>query len=129
MSVPRLNNSTIEDIAITDFDRMTSTSGVALSNSSMGMVMSSSTSAVFMPMPSVWIATSGGANSGKTSTGMSGTRLGPAITNAVATATTRKRNLRLDAMIQCICVCREPTGLLPELLLDAQQQGRSDCHD
>ena len=71
MSVPCLKMSTIEDSAITVFDRMVAISGVALSVSSMGMVISSSTSWVVIPMPSVWISTRGGANSGKTSTGMS----------------------------------------------------------
>ena len=64
------------------------------------MVISSSTSAVVIPMPSVWISTSGGANSGKTSTGMSRRRLSPSANIAAATATTRKRNFRLDPMIQ-----------------------------
>ena len=53
MSVPRLKMSTIEDIDITDLDRTTSTPAVPLSNSSIGIVISSSTSAVFIPMPSV----------------------------------------------------------------------------
>ena len=62
--------------------------------------MSSSTSAVVIPMPSVWISTRGGANSGKTSTGKSLTALEPTTTIATASAMMRKRNFRLAPMIQ-----------------------------
>src|SRR5688572_27109845 len=99
-STPRLKMSSICDIAITDRDRITSRSGVPLRISSIGMVMSSSTSAVDMPMPSVWISTFGGANSGKTSTGMWRIRSIPRATIATATAMTMNRNFRLEPIIQ-----------------------------
>ena len=96
-----LEEETIEDSAMTVVERMTSSSGVPRSASSIGMVISSSTSAVDMPMPSVWISTSGGANSGKTSTGIVAQQLDAETTiSAAAAAATRNRNFRLDPMIQ-----------------------------
>jgi hypothetical protein len=100
ISVPCLKMRTIEDIAITVLDLMVAISGVALSVSSMGTVINSSTSWVVIPMPSVWISTRGGANSGKTSTGRSETRPNPRANMAAEMATTRYRNLRLEPMIQ-----------------------------
>jgi hypothetical protein len=52
-SVPRLNWSTICESPFTDLERMTSSSGVPMSTSSIGLVIRSSTSADDMPWPSV----------------------------------------------------------------------------
>src|SRR5215207_6944279 len=132
MSVPRLKISTTEDSAETVFDRITSTSGVPRSASSIGTVISCSTSGVDIPMPSVWISTRGGANSGNTSTGMLWTWLNPSTIRAVAAAITRKRNFRLDPMTQRNMVSRAPnwfSGSVAEFQLDAHQFGRTRGHD
>ena len=92
----------IADRPVTDLERRISSSGVPLSSSSRGRVISSSTSDAVMPMPSVWISTKGGANSGKTSTGMERIRSMPKYISAAAMATTRKRNFKLDPTIQRI---------------------------
>src|SRR5262245_59921963 len=130
-SVPRLNRSTIWDSAFTDLERTTSSPGVPRSSSSIGTVISSSTSAVDIPMPSVWTSTSDGATSGKTSTGMCRTWFAPIATIAMATAITRKRNLRLEPMIQRNIRNAPywPVGLLPKFLFDAEQFGRPGRHD
>lgn len=62
--------------------------------------MSSSTSMAVMPGPSVWISTLGGANSGNTSTGIFCSCWVPKTNSIAAMASTRKRNLRLEPMIQ-----------------------------
>src|SRR5215210_2276738 len=128
-SVPRLKISTTEDSAETVFDRITSTSGVPRSASSIGTVISCSTSGVDIPMPSVWISTRGGANSGNTSTGMLWIWLSPSTIRAVAAATTRKRNFRLDPMTQRNMVSRALIGSVAEFQLDAHQFGRTRGHD
>jgi len=99
-SVPILNRSTICDSPSTEEERMTSTFGTPRSESSRTVVMRFSTSAAVMPTPSVWISTLGGANSGKTSTGMRRICCVPNTRSAPASARTRKRNLRLEPMIQ-----------------------------
>src|SRR5919108_1634114 len=70
MSVPCLNQRTTDDTPSTVLERMTASPGTPLSACSSGMVISSSTSTVDIPGASVWISTFGGANSGKTSTGI-----------------------------------------------------------
>ena len=67
---------------------------------SIGMVTSSSTSAAERPRHGVWISTRGGANSGKTSTGIRASWPTPKNISEAANATTRKRNLRLAATIE-----------------------------
>jgi hypothetical protein len=57
------------------------------------------------PTQAVWISTRGGANSGKTSTRIPGNEMTPMTMIAAAAATTRYRNLRLDATIRPISVC------------------------
>jgi hypothetical protein len=99
-SVPILKISRIADRPVVDWERMTSRLGVPRSVSSIGAVMSSSTSIAVMPMPSVWISTSGGANSGNTSTGILRSSLAPKATMIAAAATMRKRNFKLEPMIQ-----------------------------
>ena len=60
------------------------------------------------PMPSVWISTVGGANSGKTSTGIFLTWPTPTNIRAPARATMRNRNLRLAATMARIMVLVRP---------------------
>ena len=69
-SVPRSNSSMIEESWATDFDRMTCNRGRPAMASSSGTVTSASTSSGNRPALGVWISTKGGANSGKTSTGI-----------------------------------------------------------
>ena len=102
LSVPRLKKRVIADSPGTVFDRMTSSPGVLFSDCSIGIVISCSTSSVDMPSPSVCTSTNGGANSGKTSTGMSRTRVAPKTIMPTPSATTMKRNCRLDLTIQRI---------------------------
>ena len=91
-SVPGLKSITTCDSAPPEEERMTSMPGTPRSESSMGMVISSSTSVEVMPGPSVWISIFGGANSGNTSTGILRSCCEPKATSAAAAATTRKRN-------------------------------------
>jgi len=69
-SAPRSKSNSICDSCSTDFERITSSSGTPFRACSSGIVTSDSTSVPDRPSASVWISTRGGANSGKTSTGM-----------------------------------------------------------
>ncbi len=99
-SVPILNRTVTCERARTDEERITSTFGMPLSASSMGIVIISSTSAAVIPGPSVWISTFGGANSGKTSTGILRSSWLPKTSKAAASANRRNRNLRLEPTAQ-----------------------------
>ena len=90
--------------------------------------MSSSTSVEVMPGPSVWISTLGGANSGNTSTGILRSCWVPKTNSVAAMASTRKRNLRLEPMIQ-VNIHRSPPGPLPQgqLLAFPSSVGRTDA--
>ena len=99
-SVPILKSSTTWDRPTTDDERTYSTPGMPRSWSSIGIVISSSTSVDVMPGPSVWISTFGGANSGNTSIGIRCSCWVPNVSKAMAAANTRKRNFRLDPIIQ-----------------------------
>ncbi len=68
-SVPSLKIRTTDDRPSTDFDRRIFKPVVPLSEFSSGTLTKASTSSVERPGASVWISTSGGANSGKTSSG------------------------------------------------------------
>ena len=69
-SVPGFMISVMEDNCGTDFERITSRFSTPLSASSSGMVTWDSTSVEESPTDRVWTSTRGGANSGKTSTGI-----------------------------------------------------------
>src|SRR2546428_12395531 len=127
MSVPSLKMRRIADRPVTDLERRMSSSGVPLSCSSIGRVISSSTSLAVMPMPSVWISTMGGANSGKTSTGMERRRSTPKYIIAAAAAITRNLNFRLDPTIQRIIAVDLPGPSFPSVL-GAKQFSRADGH-
>src|SRR5215218_5668753 len=71
-SVSREKNSWIEDSWATDLDRRSSKPSIPFSWFSIGTVISSSTSLEEFPRAMVWISTRGGANSGNTSTLVSG---------------------------------------------------------
>src|SRR5690349_3767165 len=126
LSVPRLKKSVIADRPGTVFERITSRFGVEFSACSIGIVMSCSTSSVDIPRPSVCTSTNGGANSGKTSTGMFCTRVAPRAIMPTARATTMNRKCRLDLTIQRII----GSGSLPfDLELGPEQLLAADAHD
>src|SRR5262249_39191435 len=127
MSVPGLKMRRIAERPTTDFDRKMSRPGVPLSCSSSGTVINSSTSEAVMPMPSVWISTMGGANSGKTSTGIDRRRSTPKYIIPAATAITRNRNFKLDPTIQRIIAVGLPGSLFPSVLR-AKQFSRAHGH-
>ena len=83
---------------------MTSSPGRPWSACSSGIVTSDSISDVESPTEAVWISTRGGANSGKTSTGMSRTWPMPKNISAAAMPSTMKRNRRLKPTIRRIMV-------------------------
>src|SRR4029079_10392070 len=126
LSVPRLKKSVIADSPGTVFERITSRFGVELSACSIGIVMSCSTSSVDMPRPSVCTSTKGGANSGKTSTGMFCTRVAPSAIMPTATATPMNRKCRLDLTIQRII---GSGSLAFDLELGPEQLLAPDAHD
>jgi hypothetical protein len=95
--VPRLKYSLTADRPGTDFERIVSIAGIPARASSRGIVTSASTSAAARPSEGVWISTSGGANSGNTSTGMRGIWVIPKASMPTAIASTRNRNFRLVA--------------------------------
>src|SRR5688500_13526171 len=101
-SVPRSNTSSIDDSWDTDFERRCSSPGSPLSCSSIGTVISSSTSLEELPRAAVWISTRGGANSGKTSTFALGIWAIPKAVITAAAKTTSQRNRRLRATIHRI---------------------------
>ena len=68
-SVPSLRIRTTDDSPSTDFDRIVFSPVVPFSAFSSGTLTRLSTSSVDSPGASVWTSTSGGANSGKTSSG------------------------------------------------------------
>ena len=96
-SVPRSKMSWIEDSWATDFERISSRPSMPPSWSSIGTVISSSTSLEELPSAIVWISTRGGANSGKTSTLVFGISAKPSAMSATAAKTTSHRNRRLLA--------------------------------
>src|SRR6266542_3822888 len=102
-SVPGWKISSIRDSPGSDWERIWSRNATPLSRScSSGTVTSCSTSSAESPSASVWMSTSGGLNSGRTSTGALRSWVMPSSISPAATGTTRSRNLRLDPMIQCI---------------------------
>ena len=86
--------STTDESPSTDFERIVLSQGAPLSAFSMGTVMKLSTSSVERPGASVWISTSGGANSGNTSKAARCVVLTPTkvSNNASTTTTTRSRS-------------------------------------
>ena len=82
---------TTEESPSTDLDRMASRPGTPLSAASSGTVRSASTSLVDKPGASVCTSTSGGANSGNTSSGVVRSVLSAPRTSSTASATTTMR--------------------------------------
>ena len=87
---------------VTDCERIAFSHGTPASNSSVFRVTRLSTSEAESPIASVWISAVGGENSGKTSTGMSRSRVMPKTISVAAMPTTRNRNCRLEPTIQRI---------------------------
>ena len=83
---------TTDERPSTDFDRSVRRSGTPFIAFSSGTVTRLSTSPVDRPGASVWISTSGGANSGKTSSGVFCAARDPATISTMASATTTSRS-------------------------------------
>src|SRR5215204_6097478 len=94
--------SRIEDNWATDLDRRSFRPSIPFSWFSIGTVINSSTSLEELPKAIVCISTWGGANSGKTSTLVSGIWMNPRASVAAARNKTIQRNLRLVATIRRI---------------------------
>ena len=109
--VPGLNSRTTCESWMTDLERIVSRPSMPASDCSIGTVTSCSTSSADSPMQMVWISTLGGANSGKTSTGIARTWAAPKINSPAASATTMKRKRRLVAMIRRIMTVVSPPGM------------------
>src|SRR5918998_1795654 len=101
-SVPRPKISTMEDSWATDLDLMSSSPSIPFSWFSIGTVINCSTSLEELPSAMVWISTRGGANSGNTSTSVSGIRTNPRAIMAAATNSTIQRKARLPATMRRI---------------------------
>jgi hypothetical protein len=91
ISLPRWNRIWTDDRPSTDFERRVARPGTPLTTVSIGTVTRLSTSSVDRPGASVWISTIGGANSGKTSSGMSCPARSPSRTSRAAMARTSTR--------------------------------------
>ena len=115
-SVPSSKMSTTDDRPSTDLDRRVLRPGTPFIAVSSGTVTRLSTSPVDSPGASVWISTSGGANSGKTSSGVSSAARVPAIISTTARATTTKRRRSDDSTSRRIM-----SALLADAELDAEQ--------
>ena len=87
-SVPLAKMSSMDDCWGIDFERSVASPGIPVSPCSIGTVMSSSTSWADRPSASVCTSTRGGANSGKTSTGVSRSCRPPTTSIAIDVATT-----------------------------------------
>ena len=90
-SVPSSKIITTDDSPSTDFERSVRRPGTPFMAFSSGTVTRLSTSPVERPGASVWISTSGGANSGNTSSGVFCAAREPATIRTSASATTTKR--------------------------------------
>src|SRR5688572_7798770 len=100
------------------------------SASSIGMVISSSTSVEEFPVASVWTSMIGGANSGNTSICASRVERKPKTNSAAAPKTASHRNRRLRATIQRIGWLPPRSRVLVEdLVLGCQELRRADRHD
>jgi len=106
---PRSKIRVIDDRSATDFDRSSWTPAIPASCSSIGVVISSSTSVEELPMAIVWISTRGGANSGKTSTDALRRSRKPRTITVAAANSTSQRNFRLEATIVRIISDQLPT--------------------
>jgi len=94
--------SCTDDMPVTDCERIALSHGTPASSSSVFSVTRLSTSEAESPSASVWISADGGENSGKTSTGMSRSRMMPNTISAAAMPTTRNRNCKLVPTIHRI---------------------------
>src|SRR5215210_5142858 len=127
-SVSREKNSWIEDSWATDLDRRSSSPSIPFSWFSIGTVINSSTSFEELPRAIVWISTRGGANSGNTSTLVSGICTKPMASVTAARNSTIQRNLRLVATMRRIRV-RPPVVSSASVLTCHSQLGAVDLGD
>src|SRR5918992_1987975 len=120
----------MEETCSTENERISSRPSTPFRASSIGIVMSSSTSVEVLPIASVWTSTIGGANSGKTSIFASRVWRKPKTRMAAAAKIASQRKRRLRATIQRITACpRSSRVLVEDLVLGREQLGRSDRHD
>src|SRR2546427_1127 len=101
-SAPRSRIAVTEDSCATELERRISTPGTPFIAFSIGTVTCASTSAGDSPRQRVWTSTLAGANSGKTSIGISRSRWAPKKVRPRPNATTMKRKCRLFPTIQRI---------------------------
>ena len=127
-SVPRSKIISTDESCGTDAERISSRRATPLSACSSGTVTSSSVSSEESPTQMVWTSTRGGANSGKASDAGVAHLAGAEDHHAPsAAATTRKRNLRLEPMIQRMADA-VASSVLFDLVLAAVQLLRADGH-
>src|SRR5206468_12998256 len=120
--------SVMEDNCGTDFERITSRFSTPLSASSSGMVTWDSTSVEESPTERVWTSTRGGANSGKTSTGIFRTSRSPKNMRPAARKMRRNLKRRLQPTIERIIARYLRPVSLFELEFGAEQLGGADGH-
>src|SRR5688572_14382196 len=95
--------------------------------SSMGTVINCSTSSEELPTAMVWISTSGGANSGKTSTLVLGIETKPRASVAAARNNTIQRNRRLS--LTMVRISSASSVLTGDFELCAPKLDRANSHD
>src|SRR3712207_3719979 len=119
----------MEETCSTEYERISSRPSIPLSASSIGIVISSSTSTAEFPTASVCTSTIGGANSGKTSSGASRVTKNPNTRVAAAPKIASHRKRRLRATIQRITRSRSGSWVLVEdLELGGQELRRPNGH-
>ena len=127
-SVPSSKISTTDDSPSTDLERSVFSPGTPFIAASSGTLTSASTSAVDKPGASVWISTSGGANSGKTSNGASRAVRMPTTMSTTDNATTGTRSRNAEAMSPRIMAAtpapRGASGSLAGTELGTEELGR-----
>ena len=119
-SVPFSKIRTTDDKPSTDLERRTSRPGTPFMAASSGTLMSASTSELESPGASVWISTSGGANSGNTSNGASLAALMPTTIRMIESATVRGFSKEIKDGRALYEVELSVKGLTRDLTLDAQ---------
>src|SRR5918997_474593 len=123
-SVPRLKYSLIDDTCSTEYERISSSPSTPFSASSIGIVMSSSTSVEEFPVASVCTSMIGGANSGKTSVSASLVWRKPNTSRTAAPNTASHLYRRLRPTIHRIARIPPRSWMLVEDLVLGRQQLR-----
>ena len=107
-SLPSAKIRTTDDRPSTDFERSVLSPWVPFKAFSSGTEIIASTSSVESPGASVWISTSGGANSGKTSSGARCAARMPTTIRTIDRAITRTRSFSEVETIQFIMTVAVP---------------------